>query len=304
MRTLLGFVGSLLFLAALYLDARQTHFADAPVPAGAVVWDMLAVSGRTQADSHLLRFPDGKTFLIDAGESEPLVPQLERLGIKHIDRILISHPHHDHYEGLRSLMKSQITVSEVDFNVPLAPVCDREKPWGCRLEDVLQVREELRARGVMLGGQKVGEVFHDGVGRLEVLYVYDGEHTPVGPTDANDTSAILLLTVGNTKVLFPGDLNRLVGGYLAKQNDPRLKAQLLKVPHHGTEGCAPDEFFAWVAPQAAFVPAPAELWRSDRSKRIRSWFEQFRIPTYVSGIAGRVRVVLLPDSYRVYPDRY
>jgi hypothetical protein len=67
---------------------------------------------------------------------------------------------------------------------------------------------------------------------------------------------------------------------------------LLKVPHHGTESLAPDGFFAAVAPDWAFVPAPASLWCSVRSQRPRTWLEQRHVPTWVSGFSGHVQVVI------------
>lgn len=292
-----------IFLSTLFIDGhrRKVRREDPPAPKGAVLWDQLPVSGRTQADANLLRFPNGKNILIDAGEVNPLVPMLHQLGVTHLDRILISHPHKDHFGGLYALMESDIHVDEVDMNVPLADVCEREKGWGCDVATVLDLQEKLRAHGIRVGTEKAGDVYFDAEGiRLELLFVHDGVHEPIGPTDANDTSAILLLTVGTQRVLFPGDLNNKVGTYLVNQKDARLSATLLKAPHHGTEGCAPNSFFDLVSPTSVFVPAPEELWKSDRSRRIREYWAKAHIPAYVTGIVGRVHVVILPNEHRIY----
>lgn len=107
------------------------------------------------------------------------------------------------------------------------------------------------------------------------------------------------LRKGKTRALFTGDLNHKLGAYLANSSDFDLEASLLKVPHHGTEGLAPDSFFARVSPKAAFVPAPCGLWQSARSKRPREWFLSRGIPTYVTGEVGSVTVDMLPSRFLI-----
>jgi competence protein ComEC len=101
-----------------------------------------------------------------------------------------------------------------------------------------------------------------------------------------------------TRALFTGDLNHALGAWLA-HSDFDLAADVLKVPHHGAEGCAPNEFFARVHPKAALVPAPKSLWLSDRSKQIRDYFAEQKIPTYVSGIDGNVTVVMTTQGFTI-----
>ena len=109
----------------------------------------------------------------------------------------------------------------------------------------------------------------------------------------------MLLRNDTMRVLFTGDLNKYLGAHLAGLRDPRLQAELLKVPHHGTESLAPNAFFEWVAPLVAFVPAPHNLWLSDRSKRPREWFQSRSIPAYVTGEVGAMLVDLLPHSHSI-----
>ena len=117
----------------------------------------------------------------------------------------------------------------------------------------------------------------------------------MGKTDINGMSLILLLTHSGVRALFTGDLNDPIGAYLAKLGHNgvnSLKADILKVPHHGADPLASNDFFDSVGPRVALVPAPSGLWLSDRCKRAREYFESKKIRTYVNGIHGHVTVMI------------
>ncbi len=93
------------------------------------------------------------------------------------------------------------------------------------------------------------------------------------------------------RILFTGDLNRKLGQYVSERGS-NIKADILKVPHHGTEGLAPNAFFAAVNAKFALVPSPAGLWCSERSARPRSWFRDNQVPVLVNGFSGNVTVII------------
>jgi len=260
-----------------------------------------------QADCHLIEFPDGQKAIIDIADGADApgraLAYLRERGITHVNLVVISHFHKDHYGRLRDLIEAGIRVDRVAGNVPDPVLNDTEHPWGYDWPDVKSLLQFLHVKGVPYFTPKAGERLIDastnGVPiHLVVVSVFDGLHTPIGKTDVNDTSIILRLTHGTTRALFSGDLNYRMGMYLATHNFD-LSADILKVPHHGTEGAAPNEFFEQVNPKIALVPSPKALWWSIRSKRIRTFFHDHQIPTYVSGIDGNVTVTLRADGFAV-----
>jgi len=268
----------------------------------AVKWMAIDVnSAEGQADANLVRFANGQNYLIDAGDSNgKLVSELKKLDVHSLEAVIISHAHRDHYGGLAALLDSAIRVKRVLFNIPARSVCDSEKPWGCDYADVENTIKLLRERGVAVNPVSAGDViFRVGKVSLEVLYAYDGINTPVGPTDINDMSLIMLLSNDNMKVLFTGDLNQKLGSYLAGLGDRKLKAQFLKMPHHGAESLAPNAFFDWVDPRVVVVPAPAKIWNSDRCKQARDWVEGKQLAHYVTGSSGNFSVSLTPGHYDI-----
>jgi competence protein ComEC len=272
-------------------------------------WTMINVTpAQLQADCHLIEFPDDTRVLIDAAEAADapgvLLAYLQAHKIKRLNLVLLSHFHRDHYGKLLDIINSGIKVDRVALNLPASrEIADVEKPWGCNWEEVQSVLRFLADRHIPYftprNGERLIEIKRKGITTaLDVVCLYDGIATPIGRTDINDTSMIVRLTHGPTRVLFTGDLNQRLGAWLAN-SDFDLKADILKVPHHGTEGTAPNEFFAKVGPKIAMVPSPKGLWFSLRSKRIRDYFSEHQIPVYVAGIHGSVTVEMSGGSYVV-----
>jgi len=123
----------------------------------------------------------------------------------------------------------------------------------------------------------------------------------VGRISINDLSLIMMLKQSGHKMLFTGDLNRKIGKYLASHAHD-IQAEVLKVPHHGTEGCAPNSFFKAVNPKYALVPAPRGLWCSKRSSRIRNWFEKNQVPVFVAGFHENVKVEIRKGKLRILSE--
>lgn len=267
-------------------------------------WTMINVNySPQQGDAHLIQTRNGKNILIDTGHLDParkaLVPFLQSKGIKKIDTVFITHPHKDHYDGLLAVLESGIQIKDVYFNMPDKQVCDAEFPWGCDYEHILNYRKMLASNQVNILEAKAGMAFDLGLGSsLKILVAFDGVNTPVGRTDINDMSLIMLLKHGFNSALFTGDLNAKLGEYLAREGND-LKVDILKLPHHGTEGAAPDAFFASAAPKDVLVPSPSLLWCSPRSARMKNWVESRKIPTYVNGFSGSVVVNMGFFSYKI-----
>jgi competence protein ComEC len=269
-----------------------------------------------QADCHLIEFSDGKTVLVDVADAVDTpgaaMRYLRGRSIHRIDLVVISHFHKDHYDRLRDLVRSGIRVERVAVNVPDKTIANTEQPWGYDGQDVKDLLRFLTDNGVPYFTPRMGErlvaVPVPGTSKqpvfatLDVVAIYDGFHTPIGKTDVNDTSIILRLSHGGTRALLTGDLNFRLGMYLA-HSQLDLSADILKLPHHGTEGAAPDEFFERVNPKAALVPSPRALWWSMRSKRIRTFMADHRIPAYISGINGDVTVHMTEDRFWIQTQR-
>lgn len=273
-----------------------------------LIWSMVNVNySPQQGDAHLIQTSKGKNILIDTGHLGParnaLVPYLQKMKVKKIDTVFITHPHKDHYLGLLAILESGIPITTVYMNDIERQACEAEAPFGCDYEELKNYRTMLTTNKVEVLEAKAGMVFDLGfASSLKILYAFDGINTPVGSTDINDMSYIMRLKHGFTTAIFTGDLNAKLGHHLANESKD-LKADILKFPHHGTEGAPPDSFYDAVSPKAVLVPSPALLWCSARSARMKDWVEARKIPTYVNGFSGNVTVSMNLFNFQIETEK-
>src|SRR3954452_15738164 len=58
-----------------------------------------------QGDAILIRSPEGKTALVDAGPSREIVRELRQMGVTSLDMVVVSHHHSDHYGGMAEVIR-------------------------------------------------------------------------------------------------------------------------------------------------------------------------------------------------------
>ncbi len=250
-------------------------------------YHMINVNNKTQGDAHYIKIDD-KNILIDTGslsESKAsLVPYLKEKGVGRIDILYISHLHKDHYSGVKSLLKAGISISLAYVNIHAKEVC--EKDCCCDWAHAMAYIQYLKSHGTKIIDVQAGDRKKINNGS-EFLVLHAQKN---GKYDINDTSIILLWKIGTYRVLFAGDLNRKLSKKL--KNHPEIHADILKVPHHGTESLSTNTFIENVGAKVMTVPSPKKLWESDRSKRVRTFkYKNGEDPIkLVNGVDGHIRI--------------
>jgi len=197
-----------------------------------------------QGDAILVQTPTGRRVLIDGGPSPALL--LEALGQRlpfwdrHIDLLLLSHPHEDHLLGLLPVAQryrvGQVLVSGVPCE---SPACDQWKLI-------------LREQGVPL--LTVGRPLQIDLGDGPVLQVYPP--ADIDPDASDPPSLVARLSWGNTVCLFCGDAEAQSLRDLWQAGLP-LSCTVLKVPHHGSADGLDKELLAALHPNLAVISVGA-----------------------------------------------
>lgn len=192
-----------------------------------------------QGDACLLELPSGETMLIDGGDRsayDVLKEYLEDQYIERIDYLIATHPHADHIGGLIGI------VDEFPIGKIYMPrVAHNTKTF----EEFL---EAIKRKGLKITSAKAGVTIETGDG-LEAVFV-----APCNDDyqNLNDYSAVLKLTYGEVSFLFTGDAEEISEREMLA-GDHSLKAEVLKVGHHGSVTSTTEEFLAAVSPAVAVI---------------------------------------------------
>ncbi|HUP00351.1 MAG TPA: DNA internalization-related competence protein ComEC/Rec2 [Gemmatimonadota bacterium] len=206
-----------------------------------------------QGDAIVLHFPDGGTWLVDAGPADPfgdtgrrvVLPYLRRRAVRALEWLITTHPDLDHVGGAASVVQgipvrrwgSGGAVAEVDAYLGLLAARGLRGPPRAV---VLTAGRHLDQGGVRV------DVLHPGPGWVEADPY--AERRP-----ANEASVVLLLSYGACRLLLTGDLGAPGETALVATLGDSLEATLLHMGHHGSNGSSTAAFLARVEPRDAIV---------------------------------------------------
>jgi len=203
-----------------------------------------------QGDAILLRTDAGRWVLFDAGPAWPggdvgrsrILPYLLRRGGS-LEAFVLSHPHTDHVGGAATVLSALRPHEYWD-----AAFAGGSEAYSLSLEAARKNRIEWRR--VHPGDS----VQIDGV-RLTFL-APDSAWT-VGLKDPNLASTIAVARFGMVRFLLVGDAERAEEDWLLAQHRDELRADVLKVGHHGSSTSSSDAFLAAVRPDVAVISVGA-----------------------------------------------
>lgn len=243
----LSMIFTILALLAFACESR-----DSRGPEGEFVLDVLDVG---QGDAMVLRFPSGAAWLVDGG-GDPgggddvgervVVPWLHRLGVRRLDRIVLSHAHPDHYEGLFAVLDA----------VPVdALVVPTLRHGGQRFGNLLELAER---RGVRVDDLESGAALRSPDPAVDVLVLAAGGEDSDGEAlEANDGSVVLRVSHGDRSLLLTGDVER-AGESRLLDLGKLLDVDVVKAPHHLSKTSSGPVFVAATSPVLVVAGVGAE----------------------------------------------
>jgi competence protein ComEC len=187
-----------------------------------------------QGDATLIQTFDGKNVLVDGGEPNTgIVDYLQGLNVQRIDIMFATHPDSDHIGGL-------VQVLQV---IPVAKVVTNGQTHTTPVyESFLEAIDSARTEYVEV---KRGDSIQAGSLNIQVLSPID-----ITRTDINENSLVLQFGYGNTTFLMMGDAGKSTETSLMASG-LLLKADILKVGHHGSDSGSSPAFLNVVGPKVA-----------------------------------------------------
>ena len=196
------------------------------------------------ADCILVRQGD-HNLLIDAAEntrSKMLVDYLDRHGVEKLDLVILTHPQLDHMGSMETIVKHFAVDRFVMSYMP-----EGEEPTSVAYISML---ETLQRRNITVEEAKSGTLYPLGKAKLQIIAPLPLDEPA---EDANQISVVTHLTYGEHAFLFTGDAEMdLEGQIVASHFD--LRADVLKVAHHGSKTSTSPAFLRAVSPKYAVIP--------------------------------------------------
>jgi competence protein ComEC len=205
-----------------------------------------------QGDSFFLGFPDGSTGLIDTGGlpnwagrrsefdigEEVVAPYLWSRGVRRLDLVVLTHLHYDHAGSAASVIRN--------FRPRML--------WMSALEDphaAARIGRIALAAGASVRRLKQGEELQFGGVRWTVLAPFE---RALSRLERENQSLFLAAEHGSKSFLFTADTEAVTQARLVEARRLR-RADVLKVPHHGSRRAALPEFLDSVRPAFALISA-------------------------------------------------
>lgn len=238
----LGIIGLLIcILATIFGCGGKELDFNSQVEAGSGLLEVHIIDVG-QADSILIRTPKQGDILIDGGTNsaeDTIIAYLQKQGVDSLEAVIATHPHEDHIGGLDGVLN---TFETKTVYMP------KVSHTTATFERFLKAIEKSKAQVVQVKGDvalKLPEGGAQGIFLAPNSDEYD---------ELNDYSAVLKLVYGQTSFMLTGDAEKLSEGeIMARYASNALKADVLKVGHHGSKTSTSEEFLAAVNPQLALI---------------------------------------------------
>lgn len=204
-----------------------------------------------QGDAAIIETPGGEVWLVDAGGTPGMAATthattirrtLAAYGHAKIDVAIVSHPHPDHYLGLRGL------------GVPIGELWLADEREGTGRGELAQIARQLELAGTRIVHPPLGRAHsHDAVELVVHAPRFALGDALVEATDpvrsVNDNSLVVEVRYAGRRILFAGDLEAEGEAALPTVGP----VDIVKVPHHGSPTSSTEAFVAATRPRLAVI---------------------------------------------------
>lgn len=255
----------------------------------------------SQIMSYVIKTANGKIIVIDGGTSGDAIylkDFLKQSG-NVIEMWIITHPHKDHMNALKEILKypdgmkiKGVYASLNDVNW-IRKYSDKDE-----IKNYNEFMETLSASNRLIEQLDIGQIFNvDGV-YITILGIKNPEITH---NAINNSSVVLGIQDGKKSILFLSDLG-VKGGNKLLQNKELLKYQncdYIQMAHHGQRGVS-KEFYTYIKPHNCLWPTTRWLWENDsgqgkgsgswRTLEVRTWMTELNVKSHYCSFKDAIKI--------------
>lgn len=231
----------------------------------------LSVLVRTQRHALLYDMGPAVRDGFDAGD-RAVVPALHALGVRRLDRAVISHGDNDHAGGFGAV--------HAEF-----PVVDVSVPEGVDLPT---------ATAACMAGRRWR---WDGV---EFRFLHPPPHFPYL---ANESSCVLRIESAHSTALLTGDIGEVIERDLVRLHAAGLKSDVVLIAHHGSAGSSDSSFVEATQPRLALVSSGHGNRFGHPKPQVLERWQHAGARTFDTSASGALRVGLRDQGLRIETRR-
>ncbi|MBI5399378.1 DNA internalization-related competence protein ComEC/Rec2 [Candidatus Saganbacteria bacterium] len=199
-----------------------------------------------QGDSIFVKTINGKNILIDGGGKglgkKVVLPYLRRQGISQLDLVILTHPHDDHLSGLLEL------IGKIKIKAVMEPGLIYDSLAYQRFRQLIAVNQ------IKYYLARAGERINFDQETLGLVLAPSADNLVMGEDNVNNASIVFRLAFRRFRMLFVGDEEIEEERELLGMFGPgSLRADVLKIGHHGSATASSTDFLEAVKPKLGLI---------------------------------------------------
>lgn len=201
---------------------------------------------------------------------------------------MISHPHSDHYGGCEEVL-NRFKIDKIIYN---GLEVESNESWQSFLNNARDKKIDL----IQIDKNDFWQIASS---TLYFLYPDIDLNDLEENKNLNNSSIVFQLVYGENAVLFTGDIELEIENYLLENYSSKLKSQILKSAHHGSDSSSGNEFLDNVLATDVIISVGEKNSHGHPSRRILKRFERAKLNIWRTDLLGDIILEIGENGYEI-----